>query len=94
MITRQELIDRGFCSNREYPGEGNVLLLRSVWIRHEDCFSINAYFEKDILKNLTLDVSIEYKIEQDVYDNLSTYLNLDKNTPIEDIDHLIRILGL
>jgi len=82
MITRQELIDRGFTNGdvhgqlRKYTldGDGNI-------------WAIDIQIKDDgIIKYIDL--------ECEVYDNYINTLSMPTNTPIEDIDNLIRILNL
>ena len=79
-ITKQLLLDRGF---RILGRDQNWFIKDDLM--ESDCISICIQLQYDLVLAITLDIHRE-----DEHINHT----LPLNTPIEDIDHLIRILNL
>ena len=86
MITKKELLDRGFNKIDFWPFE----YTKSKFDDDENMFSINVNFnETDEISEINFDCYIARSSE-----GYGSDITLPVNTPIEDIDHLIRILNL
>lgn len=79
-ITKQLLLDRGF----RIWGRNQNWFIKDSLIK-SDCISICIQLQNDLVLAITLDIN-----KEDEHINHTLHLN----TPIEDIDHLIRILNL